>query len=101
MSNRDNADKFGDLVRGYLNGKVNRRQFIVRGAQLGLSAAVLAKLAGPARAALMDSAPQAPYEPPVTAERAAVLQTNADNGPALNLMVLQATVGHGRQYHVA
>ena len=35
MSNRDNADKFGDLVREYLNGKVGRRQFIVRGAQLG------------------------------------------------------------------
>src|SRR5258705_285502 len=101
MSNRDNADKFGDLVRGYLNGKVSRRQFIVRGAQLGLSAAVLAKLAGPARAAMMDSAPEAPYESPVTAERAAFLKTKPYKGTTINVMVLKATVGDGLKYHVA
>jgi multiple sugar transport system substrate-binding protein len=101
MSNRDNADKFGDLVRGYLNGKVSRRQFIVRGAQLGLSAAVLAKLAGPARAAMMDSAPEAPYESPVTSERVAFLKTKPYKGTTINVMVLKATVGDGLKYHVA
>src|SRR5690349_19190516 len=62
MANGDKAEKFGDLVRGFLNGGVGRRQFIGRGTQLGLSAGGLAKLAGPARAAMMDSAPEAPYE---------------------------------------
>ena len=101
MSDRENVDKFGDLVRDYFRGRIGRRQFIVFGAQLGVSAALLAKLSGPARAAnLMDSAPEAPYESPVTAERAAFLKTKPYKGTTINVMVLKATVGDGLKYHV-
>ena len=51
MTNRYDDKKFGDVVRDYVRGAISRRQFIVRGAQLGLSAAVLAKLTQPSRAA--------------------------------------------------
>ena len=51
MTNRYDDKKFGDAVRDYVRGAISRRQFIVRGAQLGLSATVLAKLTQPSRAA--------------------------------------------------
>ena len=51
MTNRYDDEKFGEVVRDYVRGSISRRQFIVRGAQLGLSAAVLAKLTRPSRAA--------------------------------------------------
>ena len=51
MTNRYDDEKFGDVVRDYVRGRISRRQFIVRGAQLGLSAAVLAKMTRPSRAA--------------------------------------------------
>src|ERR1019366_1211683 len=94
MANRDNPDKFGDIVHDYLQGKIGRRQFIVMGAQLGISAAVLAKLSRPARAAnMMESAPEAPYESPITPERVAFLKTKPHKGTIINVMVLKATVG--------
>ena len=51
MANRYDDDKFGEVVRDYVRGQINRRQFIIRGAQLGLSAAVLAKMTRSSRAA--------------------------------------------------
>ena len=51
MTNRYDDEKFGSVVREYVRGRISRRQFIVRGAQLGLSAAALAKLTQPSSAA--------------------------------------------------
>ena len=81
---------------------ISRRQFIVRGAQLGLSAAVLAKLTQPSRAAanLIDSDPASPFESPITSERVAFLKTKPYKGTTINVMVLKATVGDGLKYHV-
>ena len=102
MANRYDDEKFGDVVRDYVRGRISRRQFIVRGAQLGLSAAVLAKLTQPSRAAanLIDSDPEAPYESPITPERVAFLKTKPYKGTTINVMVLKATVGDGLKYHV-
>src|SRR5579872_5109264 len=102
MANRYDDKKFGEVVRDYVRGAISRRQFIVRGAQLGLSAAILGKFAGPARAAdnLIDSAPEAPYESPITNERVAFLKTKPYKGTTINVMVLKATVGDGLKYHV-
>ena len=33
MTNRCESDKFEEVVRDYLRGKIGRRQFIIRGAQ--------------------------------------------------------------------
>src|SRR5579872_5247979 len=102
MANRYDDKKFGEVVRDYVRGAISRRQFIVRGAQLGLSAAVLAKLTRPSRAAanLVDSDPASPYESPITPERVAFLKTKPYKGTTINVMVLKATVGDGLKYHV-
>ncbi|MDX8493081.1 extracellular solute-binding protein [Mesorhizobium sp. VK22B] len=101
MPNGGNVGKFEYLVHQYLKGRIGRRDFILGGLQLGLSFTVLAKLAGPARAAnLMDSAPAAPYESPVTKERVDFLNTKPFKGTTINVMVLKATVGDGLKYHV-
>ncbi len=100
MSNRGNDEQLGDLVHRYLRGRIGRRQFIVLGTQLGISAAVLGKLTRPARAAMMDSAPESPYESPISAERVAFLKTKPFKGTTIKVMVLKATVGDGLKYHV-
>ena len=48
----------------------------------------------------VDSAPEAKYESPVTAERIAFLKTKPFKGKTINVMVLKATVGDGLKYHV-
>ncbi len=101
MTNRHDSDQFGDVVRDYVRGKINRRQFIIRGAQFGLSTAVLAKLTRPSRAAnLMDSAPEAPYESPITPERVAFLKTKPYKGTTLNILVAKITVGDCLKHYV-
>ena len=102
MANRYDDEKFGEVVRDYVRGNISRRQFIIRGAQLGLSAAVLAKLTQPSRAAanLIDSDPVSPFESPITPERVAFLKTKPYKGTTINVMVLKATVGDGLKYHV-
>ena len=101
MNDRRNADGFGELANRYLRGKIGRREFIAGGMQLGLSLAVLSRLSRPAWAAnLMDSAPESPYESPITAERVAFLKTKPFKGKTINVMVLKATVGDGVKYHV-
>jgi multiple sugar transport system substrate-binding protein len=102
MSHRDGADKFSELAHSYVNGGMGRREFMLRGMQLGLSATILARLTGPARAAgnLMEQAPEAPFESPITPERVAFLKTKPYKGTTINVMVLKATVGDGLKYHV-
>ena len=86
MTKRYDDDKFGDVVREYVRGRISRRQFIVRGAQLGLSAAVLAKMTRPSRAGKPDRLrPVSPYESPMT--------------PARGVPQDQALQGHDDQHH--
>ncbi len=102
MTDHDNADKFAQLAHAFMRGRMGRREFIIKGMQLGLSAAVLTRLTRPSWAAgkLMDSAPEAKYESPVTQERVDFLKTKPYKGTTINVMVLKATVGDGLKYHV-
>src|SRR5215467_15263001 len=98
---KGNVEKLEPLVQAYLKGKIDRREFVLGGLQLGLSLAVLTRLTAPARAAnLVDSAPEAPYESPITQERIAFLKSKPFKGTTINVMVLKATVGDGLKYHV-
>ena len=64
MTNQYDADKLGDLLRGYLRGNIDRRRLMILGAQAGLSASALGWLTRPARAAnLIDSDPSRPTNP--------------------------------------
>lgn len=101
MPNGGDVEKLEHLVHGYLKGKIGRREFVLGGLQLGLSLAVLTRLTAPARAAnLVESAPEAPYESPITKERIDFLKTKPFKGTTINVMVLKATVGDGLKYHV-
>ena len=60
-----------------------------------MSAAVLAKLTQPSRAAanLIDSDPISPNELPITPERVAFLKTKPYKGTTINVLVAKLTVG--------
>ncbi len=102
MANQYDDEKFGDVVREYVRGRISRRQFIVRGAQLGLSAAALAQLTLPSRAAanLIDSDPVSPNESPITPERVAFLKTKPYKGTTINVLVAKLTVGECVKHYV-
>jgi len=101
MPDRNNQEEFGKIVNQYLRGRIDRRGFIRAGVQLGISAAVLARMTGPARAAdMLESSPESPYESPITPERVAFLKTKPYKGTTINVIVLKSTVGDGLKYHV-
>jgi hypothetical protein len=76
MTRPNDADKLKGLLRDYLRGSIGRRQFLILGAQAGLSVSALGWLTRPASAAnLMDSDPVLPFESPITPERVAFLKT--------------------------
>src|SRR6185437_16737642 len=57
----------------------------------------------PGRAApanLLQSAPEAPYESPITPERVAFLKTKPFRGKTINLLVEKGSVGEGLKHHV-
>jgi multiple sugar transport system substrate-binding protein len=102
MSNRYDDEKFGEVVRDFVRGKISRRRFIIRGAQLGLSAAALAQLTLPSRAAdnLIESDPSSPNESPITPERVAFLKTKPYKGTTINVLVAKLTVGDCVKHYV-
>jgi multiple sugar transport system substrate-binding protein len=99
MSDHDKSGQFRELAYDFLRGRIDRRRFIVTATQLGFSAAALAKLTRPARADMLTSAPEAPYESPITPERVAFLKTKPYKGTTINVLVLKATVGDCVKYH--
>ena len=101
MTNRYDADKFGDAVRDFVRGKIGRRQFIILGgsARPVGDRARQTDPAGP-RGEPDRFGPEAPFESPITPERVAFLKTKPYKGTTINVMVLKATVGDGLKYHV-
>lgn len=100
MTRPNDADKLNGLLRDYLRGKIGRRQFLILGAQAGLSVSALSWLTRPARAAnLIDSDPVSPYESPITPERVAFLKTKPYKGQTINVLVCKITVGDCVKWH--
>jgi hypothetical protein len=69
MSQDRSKERFEELSAGFLAGRISRRHFIQQAAKLGISAALLRRMSPTAFAAgenLVDSAPEAPYESPIT-----------------------------------
>jgi multiple sugar transport system substrate-binding protein len=95
-------DEFRELTAGYLGGRISRRSFLERATKLGISTALLGRILPTAFAAegnLVDSAPEAPYESPITKERIEFLKNKPFKGTTISVMVLKATVGDGLKYH--
>ena len=78
-----------------------RRRDLIGGAGGVIAASALPPLrARAAPAGLLQSAPEAPYESPITPERVAFLKTKPYKGKTINLLVEKGSVGDGLQYHV-
>jgi multiple sugar transport system substrate-binding protein len=83
--------------------RIERRRLVLGAAQLGAAATLSPWLAGQARAAdsgLLASAPEAPYESPITPERVAFLKTKPYKGKTINILVGKGAVGNGLKSHV-
>ena len=72
MAHKNSEEEFNELATLFFQGRMTRRRFIRRAAQLGLSAALVSRLAPAAFAAgdeILESS-AAPNESPITRERA-------------------------------
>ena len=96
MSQHNSEGEFRKLARTFFQGKITRRRFIHQSAKLGLSAALLSRLASMSYAAganLIDSSPLAPNESPVTKERVEYLKSKPYQDVTINIMALRSAVG--------
>ena len=83
MFKHDSQENFKELTIGFFEGKISRRHFVRQAMRLGVSIAVLNRIAPYAFAAgenLVDSDPSVPHEAPVTKERIEFLEIQAVQG---------------------
>ena len=78
------------------------RRILLRSAGTGAAAAAFGGFGAHAATAsgLLDSAPEAPYESPITPERVAFLKTKPYRGKTINILVEKGSVGDGLKHHV-
>jgi multiple sugar transport system substrate-binding protein len=104
MSQHDSQEEFKKLSAGFFERKISRRRFMERAARLGVSAALLSRMAPFSWAAssnLIDSSPLAPNESPVTKERIEYLKSRPYKDLTINLMVVRSAVGDCVEYHAS
>jgi multiple sugar transport system substrate-binding protein len=102
MAHNNSEEEFNELLTAFLQGRIARRRFICRAAQLGLSAALLSRIVPSSFAAddnLLESSPAAPNESPITRERVEYLKSKPYNNTTINLMALRSAVGDCVEYH--
>ena len=104
MSQHHSEGEFRDSAPEFLEKKISRRRFVRRAAQLGVSVALLNRLAPSSWAAndnLVDSSPLAPNESPVTKERIEYLKSKPYKDVSVNVMALRSAVGDCVEYHAS
>jgi multiple sugar transport system substrate-binding protein len=102
MAHNNSEEEFNELVTAFFQGRMSRRRFIQRAAQLGLSAALVSKTVSASFAAsdnLLESSPVAPNESPITRERVEYLKSKPYKNNTINVMVLRSAVGDCVEYH--
>ncbi len=102
MVHKNSKEEFNQLVNAFFQGRMTRRRFIHRATQLGLSAALLSRMAPASFAAgenFLESSPIAPNESPVTRERVEYLQSKPYKDTTINVMVIRSAVGDCVEYH--
>lgn len=102
MAQSNSEEEFNELVTVFFQGRMSRRRFIRRAAQLGLSAALVSRIVPATFAAgedLLESSPVAPNESPITRERVDYLNSKPYKNTTINVMVLRSAVGDCVEYH--
>ena len=88
-------------ARAALRHALSRRDLMrATGAAAAASALPLRRGYAATDSGLLDSAPEAPYESPITPERVAFLKTKPYKGKKINLLVEKGYVGEGLKHHV-
>jgi multiple sugar transport system substrate-binding protein len=102
MAHNNSKEEFNELVIAFFQGRMTRRRFIHRAAQLGLSAALVSRIVPASFAAgdnFLESSPVASNESPITRERVEYLQSKPYKNTTINVMVLRSAVGDCVEYH--
>jgi multiple sugar transport system substrate-binding protein len=102
MAHNHSEGEFNELVTAFFKGRMTRRRFIQRAAQLGLSAALVSRTVSATFAAndnLLESSSVAPNESPITRERVEYLKSKPYKNTTINVMVLRSAVGDCVEYH--
>jgi multiple sugar transport system substrate-binding protein len=102
MAHNNSEEEFNQLVTAFFQGRMTRRRFIHRAAQLGLSAALVSRIVSASFAAsdnLLESSPVASNESPITRERVEYLKSKPYKNTTINVMVIRSAVGNCVEYH--
>ena len=102
MAQNKLEEEFNELVTAFFHGRMTRRRFIHRAAQLGLSAALVSRIVPASFAAdddFLEFSPVAPNESPITRERVDYLKSKPYKNTTINVMVLRSAVGDCVEYH--
>jgi multiple sugar transport system substrate-binding protein len=102
MAHKNSEEEFNELVIAFFQGRMTRRRFIHRAAQLGLSAALVSRIVPSSFAAdddLLESSPVASNESPITRERVEYLRSKPYKDTTINVMALRSAVGDCVEYH--
>src|SRR6202035_1167094 len=102
MAHNNSEEEFNELVTAFFQGRMTRRRFIRRAAQLGLSAALVSRIVTASFAAsanLLESSPVASNESPITRARIEYLQSKPYKNTTINVMVIRSAVGDCVEYH--
>jgi multiple sugar transport system substrate-binding protein len=102
MAHNNSEEEFNEVVTAFFEGRMTRRRFIHRAAQLGLSAALVSSIVSASFAAsdnLLESSPVASNESPITRERVEYLKSKPYKNATINVMVLRSAVGDCVEYH--
>ena len=92
MAHNNSEEEFNELMTAFFQGRMTRRRFIQRAAQLGLSAALVSRIVSATFAAtdnLLESSSVAPNESPITRERVDYLKSKPYKNTTINVMVTQ------------
>ena len=102
MAKKNSTEELNKLLTAFFQGRMSRRRFIHRSAQLGLSTALASHLATSFAAAdehLLESSPRTPNESQVTQERLEYLRSKPYQDKTINVMVIRSAVGDCVEYH--